>query len=379
MTVISSSCRLPACIHLDRLRQNVTLVKSRVPGHIRIMGVVKCDAYGHGLIPISRTLRQSGVEDLVVSGVSEGIVLRRSGIDCTILALTDPVYPCLQDILDHRLTITIADPGYADTLISYLMRKSEIFRVHVKIDTGLGRFGLSPDQVIGIMKKLNATPHIQVDGVYTHLARTFHNDAKSNAFTQKQIALFESILDRLEDAGLLPPVIHLGSSTGLLGFPGMICSGRLNALRIGSLFFGYTERDHEWEERPMPVAEVSTQILQVRDVTPGSNVGYHDFHRITQSGQVAVIHGGYDHGMHGDMETILNPVVNGAVARLIGKPSMANSLIDISGIPGVAVRDKVLLAGKDTDLSALAKGIGRGTWEILLPLLTNARKTYMDI
>lgn len=367
---------LAARIDLETLNNNIALVQSHVPDDIRIMGVVKCNAYGHGLFQTSKTMVESGVDYLVVSGLTEGINLRKSGIDCPVLALNDPLYLHLEHALKYNLSLTVADSEFALRLAAYNPDITQKFRVHIKVDTGLGRFGLSPEQVEEVMAMLDQTPHIQVDGIYSHLACTFQSDARSNAFTTNQIQTFDRLLDRLEKSNLMPDMVHLGSSTGLLGFPDQICSCRLNALRIGTLFYGYAERLHGWETEPTPIAQVSARIIQVRDVPQTSYVGYHCSHQMKKDGRIAVMQCGFDQGLHGVLPGKLLPLVHGRECPLIGKPALAQSMLDVSDVPEAAPGNEVILAGPGINLYQAAQSAGKGIWEVLLPLLKNAEKTY---
>ena len=374
----NTASMLRACIYLKRLKGNVALVRKHVPEHVRIMGVVKCDAYGHGILQVSKAMMQAGIRELVVSNITEGLILRRGGITCPILVLSDPLYPSLQDALDHDLTITVSDTCFARRLIDYQALQGQIFQVHVKIDTGLGRFGLSPEQAPEICSDLFKARHINVAGIYSHLACTFKNSKVCNSFTRTQIRVFCSVIDELESAGMLPPAVHLGSSTGLLGFQEELCSGRFNALRIGTLFFGFTEREHNWVNTPMPVAEVTTRILQVREIEAGRRFGYHLEGCMSHAGRTAVIYGGLYHGLHGDSGMMPACMVHGRISPIMGRLGMAHSIIDISRSPEAKAGSKVILAGEQIDMCNLARGIGRGTWEVFLPLLSKADKTYYE-
>lgn len=367
---------LAARIDLNTLKNNIALVRSHVPDDIRIMGVVKCNAYGHGLFQTSKIMAESGVDCLVVSGLTEGINLRESGIDCPVLALNDPLYPHLEHALKYNLSLTVADSEFAVRLADHKPEISRSFRVHIKVDTGLGRFGLNPHQVEEVMAMLDQIPHIQVEGIYSHLACTFQSDPKSNAFTTNQIQIFNRLLDRLEKSNLIPDTVHLGSSTGLLGFPDKVCSGRLNALRIGTLFYGYAERLNGWEKEPIPMAKVSSRIIQVRDMPSNSYVGYHCSHQMKKEGRIAVMHCGFNQGLHAALPGKLLPLVHGRTSSLIGKPALAQSMLDVSDVPEAAPGSEVILAGPGINLYQAAQSAGKGIWEVLLPLLKNAEKTY---
>ncbi len=369
---------LTAVIHLDRLRSNVALVRARVPAHVRLMAVVKCDAYGHGAIPIARALKQCAVDQLVVGSITEGIALRQAGLSGPILVLSDPLHPDLGDALTHQLTLTVADEQFAARLARLRARPGQIVTVHLKVDTGLFRFGVDPDRAGTVMADLAKMPHVQVEGVYSHLSSTFHDDAASNASTRCQINAFGLVCEHLEEQGLLPPMVHLGSSTGLLGFPDELCSGRFNALRMGTLFYGFLERPNTWTDRPRPIAELTTRIMQVRAVRAGVHVGYHRAHRMDHDGRIAVINGGYTQGLHGDLAGNFQPLVQGRPAMLLGKPALAQSLLDVSHAPLVQPGDEVLLAGEAVNMCTVGQVLGRSTWELLAPMLQAARKKYLQ-
>ncbi|GAB6059313.1 alanine racemase [Desulfonatronum parangueonense] len=367
---------MTAVIHLDRLRANMAMVRARVPAHVQLMGVIKCDAYGHGAIPVARALKQCGVEQLVVGSITEGIVLRQAGLSGPILVLSDPLYPDLHDALTHDLTLTVPDEEFAARLAGLRSCPGRVVTVHLKVDTGLFRFGVDPGRAGQVMADLAKMPHVRVDGVYSHLSSTFHDDAASNAATRCQIIIFAMFCEYLEEQGLLPPMVHLGSSTGLLGFPDELCSGRFNALRVGTLFYGFLERPNTWTDRLRPIAELTTRILQVRSVQAGVHVGYHRAHRMAHDGRIAVIHGGYAQGLHGDLAGNFQPLVQGRPAMMIGKPALAQSLLDVSHAPRVKPGDEVLLAGEAVNMHAVGQALGRSTWELLTPMLQAARKVY---
>lgn len=369
---------LTARIHLDRLRGNARLVRDRVPGHVRLMGVVKNDGYGHGAVRIARVLLECGTSELVTAGMAEGIALRRASISCPILVLSDPLHPRLEDALEHDLTVTVADLAFAARLARLAIPAGRTMNVHLKVDTGLGRFGVHPDQTLDAVRILSRVPRLRIQGVYSHLACTFHADAASDAFTREQLAVFERVLERMDRAGCLPPCVHMGSSTGLLGFPDRLCSGYFTAIRVGTLFYGFTERVHDWTDAPAPIAEVSTRVLQVRDVPAGVGVGYHRSCIMPRAGRLAVIQGGFSHGLHGDFSGVLQPLIHGRRTLMIGKPALGQSLLDVSDVLDVRPGSEALLAGRDLNMHQVGQGIGRGTWELLLPLLRNAEKIYVQ-
>jgi len=126
----------------------------------------------------------------------------------------------------------------------------------------------------------------------------------------------------------------------------------------------------------VPVAEVTSRILQVREARAGSSVGYHGAYTMTADGRVGIMHGGFDHGLHGDLAGNLFPLVHGRTVPLIGRPALSQALLDVSAVSAADVGSEVLLAGEARNMHDVARGMGRGTWELLLPLLRNARREY---
>jgi len=369
---------LTACIHLDRLRANARLVREQIPQGVTLMGVVKCDAYGHGAEVVAKELNAAGVGELVVGSILEGMALRRAGIACPVLVLSDPLHPRLRDALDHDLAITVADPDFAAALLRFPVRSRQRFQVQVKIDLGLCRFGVHPDQTLDIMAALHASPQIHVQGVYSHLPRTFDADPSSNAVTASQTARFRKMLDQMATRKLLPGRIHLASSTGLLGFGPELCSGHINAVRIGTLFHGFMERINTWPCRPVPVVEITAPVLQVKEVMAGQSIGYHGSHMMHANGRIAVLQAGFEHGLHADLAGVLRPLIHGHRALLVGKPALSQSMLDVSHVPEVRPGSRALLVGQGVDMSQITRSIGRGTWELLLPLLKNAHRVYRN-
>ncbi len=367
---------LHADIHLDRLRANVDILRTHVPAHVHIMGVVKCDAYGHGAIPIARTLTACGIQHLVAGSVMEGIALRRAGISAPILVLSDPLHHSLQDAATYDLTLTVADEQLVPRLAR--LQPGKAVSVHLKINTGLCRFGVDPDQVEAVLHALSKISHVRVEGVYSHLSSTFRDDTTSDAITRQQIGTFMQVCTQLERQGMLPPMVHIGSSTALLGFPDEVCAWPCNALRVGTIVYGFLERPNAWKHRPRPIAELTTRIVQIRQVRAGTRVGYHGAYRMPQHGRIAVVHGGYSHGVHGDLGKGYQPLVRGRSATFIGKPSLAQSLLDLGEVPDAHIGDPVLMAGESVNIHSVAQVLGRSTWELLTPMLQASRKTYLQ-
>ena len=247
------------------------------------------------------------------------------------------------------------------------------------VDTGMGRFGLEPDQAPAVLaESCGRLANVEVDGVFSHLGATFRTDPDSNAYTLGQIGLFQQALDRMGRHGPLPRLRHLASSTGFLGFPGQVLEGGINALRLGTLFLGYSERPPAWDEPPMPVAEVTTTVLAIRNLPAGRKVGYDGLFATTADTRLAVLACGYAHGLHRDLGNQGAVLANGTLAPIVGKPALNHIVLDVTGLDDVEPGTEVTLVGRGHPVYEQGRQVGRGVWEMLLPLLSRARRTWPE-
>ncbi len=368
---------LKAKIHRDRLKHNIGVVLAHVPERIRVIGVVKSGGYGHGAAEIAGVLTEVGIDYLAVSDLEEGLSLRKHLQQTPILVLGEIGARHAAEALINDLTVTLSDLDTASKLSRIAGAMETRARVHIKVDTGMGRFGMPPESVVSAIEALSEISTLHVEGLCSHLSTTFSDDEESDGFTLRQLDLFEAVCRETDDRGLLPEMVHIGSSTGLIGFPDRVVSGLCNSLRIGTLFLGYEERPSDWHRHVKPVADIYTVVHMIRTLPAGHPVGYAKTFTTTRETRVAILPVGYGHGFHRDLGNTGEVVVNGLRAPIIGKPSLGQIMVDVSHIADVKPGDRAVLAG--TDISAFEEGrkISRGTWEVLLPLLEHCERTYL--
>ena len=365
-----------AHIFLNRVRENAALVRERVPPGFKIIGVVKSDAYGHGAAPIARTLFECGTESLAVSDMAEALALREDGVYFPTLVLGDVAHEEIADAVRHCLTLSLSDMQRAEILNAEAVRQEKIAHIHINADTGMGRFGFEPRDVLPAFQRISSFSNVHVEGIFSHLSTTFLTDPDANTYTRNQIKAFDSICKELARAGLLPKTVHLGSSTGLIGFPESVCGGFCNAIRVGTLFLGYAERPCDWKTLPRPAAEVRTQILAIKDKPAGRGIGYDRRFVTFQPTRLAILPVGYGDGLHRDLAGKGHVLVEGQPAPIIGKLTLGQTLVDVTHLPSATEGSEVLLAGPSLDPCRQGQTVGRGTWEILLPLLKASRIDY---
>jgi alanine racemase len=369
--------RLKAEIYKDRIKANISVVMAHVPETVQVIGVVKSGGYGHGASEIAKSLIESEIGYIAVSDLEEGLELRKQGLQLPILVLGEISERNLAEAVLKEMTVTLSNVEAVKKLSRIAEVVESTAKVHVKVDTGMGRFGMEPESVVQALEILSKAPYVKVEGLFSHLSATFCNDDESNAFTLSQLNIFDDVCQEANKKNLLPEMVHIGSSTALIGFPDLVTTGFYNSIRIGTLFLGYEERKSDWKRHVKPVAEIYTDVHMIRTLPPGHTVGYAKTYTTNRETRLAILPIGYGHGFHRDLGNIGEVVINGVRAAIVGKPSLGQIIVDITHIPEVKVGDRVILAGKA--ISAFEEGckIGRGTWEIMLPLLEHCERSYI--
>jgi alanine racemase len=279
-------------IDVDVIKHNLDQVKFLLAEKVRLIAVVKADSYGHGAIETSRILYQNGVDFFGVSFLEEALTLRRAGIRASIM-LFSPLTNEQQvtAALNNYITVSITSL-YDCALLDKISRRLNIkTTVHLKVDTGLGRFGLNQDEITEVCQTLKDNPCIYIEGIYTHMAEAAANNP---IYTQKQFSRFLGIIDELKKAGYTIPVCHCANSAIFLKYPEM----HLNAVRIGTLISG--ELPAGKFINPIDLKnpyKYKSRIISLRTLDKGSYLGYNRSARLKQQAQIAVIPVGYNHGL----------------------------------------------------------------------------------
>ena len=278
-------------IDIDAIVNNLRQVQQHLADEVRLIAVLKANAYGHGLQETANILVNQGVDFLAVTFLEEAMALRQAGITCSILLLS-PLYTIEQmaTAFNHNITVSINSTDEAEN-IQALARGSDTFSVHIKTDTGLGRFGSNLENILEICNILQKNPSIYIEGVYTHMAEAASDQA---GYTLKQFDQFMSIIAFLEQNNIFIPIKHCANSAVFLKYPHM----HLNAVRIGTLLSG----QH-------PVGSFSTvlelkdpflfktRIISLRCLKAGSYLGYNRTYRLHKPALVAVIPVGFVDGL----------------------------------------------------------------------------------
>lgn len=277
-------------VDIDAVRNNLAQVQTLLDDHVRLIAVVKANAYGHGLVQVAQILHQQGVDYFAVSYLQEALELREAGIEASILVFCPVINDTeVQMAIEKEITLTVTSRQDWERIERNSARLNRKAIVHIKVDTGLGRFGVQSDQAEEIARQVQESKHAYLEGMYTHMAH-----ATNQKYTRMQFRRFMKLLQGMERDKIHIPLRHCANSPVLLNFPEM----QLDAVRIGTLISGQhpAGRFSRHLELEDPYA-FKTRIISVRSLPAGSYLGYYRTHRLKQDARVAVLPVGFIDGM----------------------------------------------------------------------------------
>jgi alanine racemase len=344
-------------VSLTTLRQNFRTVQKHVGANVTVCAVVKADAYGHGAVECSRALEAEGARWLGVTSLDEAIPLREAGVGANILLMTGFWRGEEGEIIRLHLTPTVWEPWHIESLdraAAALGRAQH--PVHLKVDTGMGRLGVGLDQLSGLLDGLKSAKHLMLDGLSTHLAASEILDAPSVAEQERN---FDTARRMVEEAGMKPVFVHMANTGAVISRretwnsmvrPGVALYGYyLPFQRAGREVSGGTLR-----LAVKPVLTWKTRILSLRDFRANQPLGYGATYVTKAPAHVAVLPVGYADGFNRQLSNRGRVIVREHYAPIVGRISMDLTLADVTGIPGVAVGDEVILLGTGEGLSVNA-------------------------
>jgi alanine racemase len=355
-------------IDLHAIASNVRRLKA-LAGRAALMAVLKADAYGHGAVKVARTALNNGASWCGVACLSEAEELRRAGIDSPILVLG--FTPGWQARAAVRLGLSVAvfDLGTAAAFSRAAEETARRARLHVKVDTGMHRLGIAPEDGVEFLRKLGELPLVDVEGVFTHFASADEPSGAGRLASKEQLARFVELLADLTEGGLRPPLVHAANSAALLYMP----EARFDLVRPGIAMYGLSPSVEVADSGLTAALSWKSQVAQVRALPRGETVGYGLTWRAERPSLVATVPVGYADGFRRAPMTWRHVLVRGEAAPVIGLVSMDQTTVDVTEIPGVRQGDEVVLIGRqgEVEISALdvAGWLGTSAYEVVAEIL----------
>jgi alanine racemase len=363
-----------ALISLGNLANNFAIAQALVGPKVKIMGVVKANAYGHGILEVSRALLAMGAHSLGVAFLEEGRYLRQHGITAPIIVLGAINADQIPDFLNHDIAITSSSLEKSRFISATAVAMGKTARVHLKVDTGMERIGVHWYNADAFIAGTLALPGMAVEGLFSHLAKA----DTDRDFTLEQIARFSAIVERLDRAGTLPPLVHLANSEGVIHYP----TSHFNLVRPGIMLYGYASRKAFGERALRPVMSLLTKVAFFKVVPADTGISYNHTARTTRPTRVVTLPIGYGDGYNRLLSNRGEVVIRGVRHTVTGNVCMDQTMVDI-GPDGTAYNgDDVLLFGEHEGqavaLESLCAAIGTIPYEVLCLIADRVPRVYQD-
>lgn len=371
-------------IDLSAIAHNLDVVK-RVSRNRPVIAVVKADAYGHGIREVSMKLVKEGTSYLAVAYTSEAVALRDAGITIPIIVLFDR--ETIEEWFDYHLIPVIHDMDMAMALSEKARQKGKTIKIHVKIDTGMGRLGLSGSHLIEDILKIEEMEGIELVGLMSHFSEA---DLLDRSFALLQLGRFKKIIEALSQKFRSPIISHIANSAAVFGFE----DAHLDAVRPGLMLYGYSPfaQHSTFSIQPsaknsemfslIPAMEVKTTILSIRNMPPGSPISYGRTFVTKRQSTIGMLPVGYADGYNRLFSNNAEVLVKGKRVPVVGRVCMDLTMVDLTEVEDVKERDEVVILGQQGDERITAYELASRAqtipYEILTSLGSHSKKEYIN-
>jgi len=361
-------------IDLAALGHNYSVIRKRLGPEVRILAVVKADAYGHGLERTAQFLAGCGVDAFGVAEVTEGVRLRKVGVAGEIVVLLGVLPDSFADVVAHRLTPVVYSSTDLQALSEQAVAAGVRLNVHLKVDAGMGRFGVMPHEVAGIVDTLAGLPGLELAGILSHLP-------KADSFgpeTDAQCHAFTALLADIDERPATGPIRHIANSAALFRHPGT----HFDMVRPGISLYGCSPFGDELLPDLQPVMRFVSQVAQVKDVPAGYGISYGHTFVTERPSRLAILPVGYANGYLRKLSNRGEVLIRGRRVPLRGNVCMNACVADVTDLPEVAVGDEVVLLGRQgdevIDAAQVADWMETINYEVLCLFGNQNRRVYID-
>lgn len=363
-------------VDLGALRHNINVIRNHIGNRSKILVVIKANAYGHGLHEISRVVLENGIEWLGVTSIAEALELRKLHPNARILILSAGMYGHSKLIVKHDLTPVIASRQMAELLSDAGRLYNKKVKVHIKVDTGMGRLGVWYENALDFIKYVSTLPYITIEGICSHFA-SVSSAMVDMEFTRQQLRNFLDLIHSAERLGIHIPIKHISNSGAVL----LVKDAYLDLVRVGISVYGLLPSPDFHSNLPLkPVLSLKSRVAYLKDVTPGRTISYGRTYQVKEKTRIATIPIGYSNGYCRALSNKAEVLIRGKRAPVVGIITMDQIMVDVGKIPGVAVGDEVVLIGEqDSDritATEVAQWAGTISYEILCKL--NVPRVYFE-
>ena len=363
-------------VNLDNIINNIKEIKKNINGE-EIIAVVKANAYGHGAVDVAPVLRENGADRLAVAMLSEALELREAGIKVPILILgyTDVAFS--EMLINNDIEQTVYSLDYAKELSKKAEALGKVAKIHIAVDTGMGRIGFLPneksvEEVVEISKLSN----LRITGIFTHFSNA---DEQDKSYAHNQIEKFNSFINEIEKREVNLGLKHISNSASIID----IEDAHYNAIRPGIILYGYYPSDYINKDKLklMPALSLKCQVIHVKELPKGEYIGYGRKFRTERDSVIATLPIGYADGYIRGLYEKAHVIINGKLAPVVGKICMDQCMIDVTDVGPVKVGDEVVLLGEDNGVKNnaddIAKMLDTINYEILCMIGRRVPRIYI--
>lgn len=362
-------------IDLDKIAFNMRNIKKLVKDK-DVIAVIKADAYGHGAVEIAEVLLENGASRFAVAIITEAIELRDSGIETPIMILGYTPIEFAEDLIKYDIEQTVYDLEYAKKLSEIALKMGKKAKIHIALDTGMGRIGFMPnDNSLNEVLKIASLNGIEIVGIFTHFSTS---DEKDKEYTNYQFSKIQNFIKRLSDNGVNIPIKHVSNSGAIIDLP----ETYLDAVRAGIILYGYYPSNEVNKERLAlkPALTLKTKVGHIKKLEKGMYVSYGRTFKTERDSIIATLPIGYADGYSRLLSGKAKVVINGKIANVVGRICMDQCMVDVTDVGEVKVGDEVILLGEDGDLKFnaddMAEIIGTINYDILCMIKHRVPRVY---
>ncbi|HWS82900.1 MAG TPA: alanine racemase, partial [Ktedonobacteraceae bacterium] len=357
-------------IDLNAIASNARHIKSLVGPNVQVMASLKADAYGHGALKVARTVLHNGASMLGVATVSEAVPLREANISAPILVFGYVPLWQMREAMRLDVCVTLYSTEAAYALSRAALDLSKTVKVHVKVDTGMGRLGVHHEQtseIVALMRLIKLLPGLELEGLYTHFAQA---DAEDKTHVHLQLERFQRVLHALRELGLRPPIVHAANSAAMLALP----ATHFDMVRPGIAIYGLQPSPEvHLPDSFRPALSFKTQVSQVKWLPAGEGISYGGIYVTTRPTRIAVLPVGYADGFRRAPTTWGTVLIHAQEAPILGRVCMDQCMVDVTNIPQTRMGDEVVLIGRQSEATLtaeqVAEHLGTINYEVVSEIL----------
>ncbi len=361
-------------IDLSAFSNNLKEIRRLIPDHTKIMAVVKANAYGHGSVIIAKEAQSAGAEFLAVARLNEAMLLRNGGITLPILLFDDSAMHSAEIYIDQNIRPSVSSMEEAILFSKSATQYGKPIKIHIKIDTGMGRLGFLSDELshkepgtlARTIAEISNLPNIKIEGIYSHFATS---DEKDKKYANTQLAIFKKLIAQLNELLSYKPLYHMANSGAIIDIP----ESHLDMVRPGISIYGiYPSQDVCKDKIDLhPVMSIKSKIVHLKKVKPNFKISYGCTFTTKRDSIIATVPVGYADGFPRSLSSKGEMIVRGQRAPVIGRVCMDLTMIDVTDIEGVSLYDEVVVMGRQDSEEITADEIASKCNTISYEILTS--------